>query len=467
MLLRLLLTTVITVISVLVACPVFAEERMNVLLIVSDDLTNNAVGCYGNALAKTPNIDGLARRGVRFDRAYCQYPSCNPSRSSFLTGLRPATTKVLDNARHFRDVNPNVQTLPQTFRNAGYYVARVGKVFHLGVPDHGTNDLDDASSWDKAVGPRGRDVDDEDKIFTLTPEKKDLSRFWGTLSWLAAEGTDAEQTDGKIAAEAAMILAANKDKPFFLGCGFIRPHVPYVAPKSYFGKFPLEKIPVPPVPADHRKQGPALAFASAHPEFDAMNDHVRRQGIQAYLAATNFMDAQVGRVLETLEKLKLADCTIVVFISDHGYHLGEHGLWHKNSLFENAARVPLIIYDPRSKGNGATCGRTVELLDLYPTLTELCGLAAPKSIEGKSLKRLLNDTAADWDKPAFTQVRRDNGKQGHSVRTERYRYTEWENGKLGVQFFDYEKDPDELTNLADDPKASEMVKHMKALLHRP
>jgi uncharacterized sulfatase len=464
MLLRLLLTTVI---GVFVASPAFAEERMNVLLIVSDDLTNNAVGCYGNVLAKTPNIDGLARRGVRFDRAYCQYPSCNPSRSSLLTGLRPATTKVLDNARSFRDVNRDVQTLPQAFRRAGYYVARVGKVFHHGVPDHGTNDLDDAASWDKAVGPRGRDVDDEDKIFTLTPGKKDLSRFWGTQSWLAAEGTDAEQTDGKIATEMAMILAANKDRPFFLGCGFIRPHVPYVAPKSYFGKFPLEKLTVPTVPADHRKQGPPLAFASAHAEFDAMTDELRRQAIQAYFASTCFMDAQVGRVLKTLEKLKLADRTIVVFISDHGYHLGEHGLWQKNSLFENAARVPLIIYDPRSKGNGAACGRTVELLDLYPTLTELCGLVAPKSIEGKSLKRLLDDTSAGWDRPAFTQVRRDNGKQGHSVRTERYRYTEWESGERGVQLFDYEKDPGELTNLAGDPKANEVVKQMKVLLHRP
>jgi uncharacterized sulfatase len=453
-----------TLVSVLVACPVLAEERMNVLLIVSDDLTNNALGCYGNALARTPNIDGLARRGVRFDRAYCQYPSCNPSRSSFLTGLRPDTTKVLNNGRYFRDVNRDVQTLPQTFRKAGYHVARVGKVFHYGVPDHGDNDLDDAPSWDKAMGPRGRDVDDEDKIFTLTPERKDLGRFWGTLSWLAADGTDAEQTDGKIAAEVAKLLEANKDRPFFLGCGFLRPHAPYVAPKNYFGKFPLEKLTVPAVPADHRKQGPAIAFASAHPEFDAMSDDLRRQGIQAYFASTSFMDAQVGKVLETLEKLKLADRTIVVFISDHGYHLGEHGLWQKNSLFENAARVPLIIHDPRAKGNGAKCGRIVELLDLYPTLTELCGLAAPKTVEGKSLKSLLHHPAADWDRPAFTQIRRDNGKQGYSVRTDRYRYTEWENGKLGVQLFDYDKDPNELKNLADDPKSAETAKQLKALL---
>jgi uncharacterized sulfatase len=332
------------------------------------------------------------------------------------------------------------------------------------VPDHGTNDLDDAASWDKAVNLRGRDVDDEDKIFTLTPERKDLSRFWGTLSWLAAEGTDSEQTDGKIAAEVSRLLTANKDRPFFIGCGFIRPHAPYVAPKSYFGKFPLEKISVPVVPPDHRKQGPALAFASARPEFDTMTDDLRRQAIQAYFASTSFMDAQVGKVLETLEKLKLADRTIVVFISDHGYHLGDHGLWHKNSLFDNAARVPLIIYDPRSKGNGKTCTRTVELLDLYPTLAELCDLTAPKSVEGKSLKKLLNEPGAAWDKPAITQLRRDNGKQGYSVRTERYRYTEWEDGKLGVQLFDYEKDPQELKNLANDPEFAETVKHMKGLL---
>lgn len=195
--------------------------------------------------------------------------------------------------------------------------------------DHGTNDLDDAPSWEKALNPRGRDVHDEGKIFTLTPNKKDLSRFWGTLSWLAAEGTDAERTDGKIAAEVSKLLAANKDGPFFIGCGFIRPPAPYVAPKSYFDKFPREQIPLPLVPVHHRKRGPALAFASAHPEYDAMTDDLRRQAVQAYLASSSFMDAQVGKVLDTLEKLNLADRTIIVFLSDHGYHLGEHGLWQK------------------------------------------------------------------------------------------------------------------------------------------
>jgi iduronate 2-sulfatase len=464
--------------------PAFAAEKMNVLFIVSDDLTNNTLGCYGSPVCKSPHIDALAAKGVRFDRAYCQFPLCNPSRASFLTGLRPDTTKVYENTTQFRKNVPDAQSLGQTFQKGGYSVARVGKLYHYGVPGQiGTNGLDDPVSWEKVVNPKGRDVDDEEMIFTLTPNAKGSARFGGTLSWLAADGTDAEQTDGKIADEVIKLLEANKDKPFFLGCGFFRPHTPYVAPKKYFDMYPADKLELPKVPDDHRKSAPEAAFRSAKPEQDKMTDTQRRQALQAYYASTTFMDAQVGRVLEALEKLKLADKTIVVFISDHGYHLGEHGLWQKMSLFENSCRVPLVIYDPRSKGNGKACGRTVELVDLHATLAELAGLPAPTgrdpkvpAVEGKSLKPLLDDPSAKWDTPAITQVSRGTptatgepvGKNpwflGTSVRTERYRYTEWDGGKKGVQLYDYEKDPNELKNLADDPAYADMVKQMKALL---
>jgi uncharacterized sulfatase len=452
-----------------------AADRMNVLFIVSDDLTNNALGAYGGPRA-TPNIDALARRGVRFDRAYCQFPLCNPSRSSFLTGLRPDSLRVYENTTQFRQNRPDAQSLPQTFHKAGYTVARVGKLFHYGVPGQiGTEGLDDPSSWERTVNPRGRDKDDEDKIFTLTPTAQGSGRFGATLSWLAAEGTDAEQTDGKIALEVARLLREYSDRPFFLACGFFRPHTPYVAPKAYFDRHPLDQIGLPVVPADHRRGVPAPSFSSSKKEQDAMTDELRRQAIQAYRASASFMDAQVGIVLRTLEELKLADRTIVVFLSDHGYHLGEHGLWQKMSLFENSARVPLIIHDPRRPGDGRHCDRTVELVDLHATLADLCGLQALET-DGTSLKSLLDDPNRPWERAAFTQVSRGTPTttgettkpgawfMGRSVRTERYRYTEWDGGRKGVQLYDYEADPGELKNLADDPAFAPVRERMSALI---
>ncbi len=464
-------TILSVLVGLIVAVPAVAAEKMNVLFIVSDDLTNTAMSCYGSPTGQTPNIDRLAAKGVRFDRAYCQFPLCNPSRASFMTGLRPDHTHVYDNVIQFRKNIPDVQTLPQTFRKAGYFVARVGKIYHYGVPGQiGTDGLDDPPSWEKVVNPRGRDKDDEEKglIFTLMPNAKGSARYGGVLSWLAADGTDEEQTDGLIATEIVKLLEANRDRPFFLACGFFRPHTPYVAPKKYFAMYPPESFRLPEVPADHRKAHPAPAFASARKEQDAMSDEQRRQALQAYHAATTFMDAQVGRVLDVLERLKLADKTIVVFISDHGYHLGEHGLWQKMSLFENSARVPLIIYDPRAKGNGRACARTVELTDLHATLADLAGLPAPKT-DGRSLKPLLDDPAAPWDRPALTQVQR-GGKakafMGYSIRTERYRYTEWDDGRGGVQLLDYEKDPHELKNFANDPAYADVVRQLKERLRQ-
>jgi iduronate 2-sulfatase len=471
---------------VLFSAPALAAEKMNVLFIASDDLTNNTLSCYGSKVSKSPNIDKLAAKGVRFDRAYCQFPLCNPSRASFLTGLRPDTTKVYENATQFRKNQPNAQSLGQTFQKGGYTVVRVGKLYHYGVPGQiGTNGLDDEPSWMKVVNPRGRDKDDEEKdlIFTLNTTAKGSARFGASLSWLAADGADSDQTDGMSADTTIKLLEDNKDKPFFIACGFFRPHTPYVAPKKYFEMYPTDKIELPKVPEKHREAGPAPAFGSSRVEQDKMTDDQRRMALQAYYASTTFMDAQVGRVLDALEKLKLADKTIVVFMSDHGYHLGEHGLWQKMSLFENSARVPLIIYDPRAKGNGKSCLRTVELVDLHATLADLAGLSAPDGkdakvpkLDGVSLKPLLDDPGAKWDKPAITQVSRGTptatgepvGKNpwfmGYSARNERYRYTEWDGGKKGVQLYDYDTDPGELKNLADDPKYADTVKQMKALL---
>jgi len=444
-------------------------RRMNVLYIVADDL-NNRLGCYGDPTVKSPNIDRLARSGVRFDRAYCQFPLCNPSRASFLTGLRPDRTRVYGNAVQFRENIPEVVTLPQTFRKAGYFVARVGKLYHYGVPNQiGTSGLDDPPSWEQVINPRGRDKDDEPKIFSLVP-----GQFGGTLSWLAADGADEEQTDAIGAAETIKLLEQHRDKPFFLAFGNYRPHTPYVAPKKYFEMYPTERIALPQVAADERERAPAPAFGSAKPETARLTDPLRKEAIQAYSAATTFMDAQVGRVLNALERLKLADKTIVVFHSDHGYHLGEHGLWQKMSVWENSARVPVIIHDPRLKGTARVSRRTVELVDLYPTIADLCGLTPPADLDGKSLRPLLSNPEAEWSRPAYTQVTRGGARaaaarrmMGRSVRTERYRYTEWgENGAQGSQLYDMDSDPQEARNLAADPANAETLTNMRALLRK-
>jgi uncharacterized sulfatase len=461
------LAVVVASFLLLVCSPALAQQqrKLNVLLIAADDL-NTRLGCYGDPLVKSPNIDRLAAQGVRFGRAYCQYPLCNPSRASFLTGLRPDTIRIYENKTHFRETSRNVVTLPQSFRQAGYFVARVGKLYHYGVPTQiGTDGLDDKDSWDLVVNPRGRDKDDEPKIFSLKP-----GQFGGTLSWLASDADDEQHTDGIGANEAIELLEQNRDRPFFLAVGFYRPHTPYVSPKKYFGMYPPDRIPLP--PPDDRKTAPRPAYASSHPEQDAMSDEQRRQAIQAYFAAITFMDAQVGRVIDALDRLRLRDRTVVIFLSDHGYHLGEHGLWQKMSIFEGSARVPMIIHAPGAKGNGRASPRTVELLDLCPTLLDLCGVVpvGPLKRDGTDLRPLLDNPDAPWDEPAYTQVMRGNEQNrfmGRSVRTERFRYTEWDDGKRGRELYDYETDPRESKNLANDPAQARVVEQMRQLLHNP
>ena len=436
---------------------------LNVLLIVSDDL-NCDLGCYGDDLVRSPNIDRLAARGLRFDRAYCQYPLCNPSRASFLTGRRPLTTGVLENATHFREVIPDVETLPQHFRKAGYHVARVGKLYHYGVPKQiGTDGLDDPSSWDEVVNPIGRDVADEPEIFSLKP-----GNFGGTLSWLAAEGEDSEQTDA-IGAEAAIdLMESFGDEPFFLGVGFYRPHTPYVAPKSYFEFYPREQMPIFPLDEvlDDRRDVPAAAITVRPPHYGIDAD-LQRQARQAYHAATTFMDAQVGRLLDALDRLELTDRTVVVFTSDHGYALGRLGQWQKMTLFEEVARVPLIIAAPGMAAAGRSTEGLAELVDLNPTLTELCELADPEGAEGVSLAPLLNDPEAPTKATAFTIVRRGNAANGFlgvSMRTERYRYTLWDGGAKGRELYDHRDDPHESHNLAEDPAYADVIRDLGPLM---
>lgn len=439
-----------------------APGKPNVLFIAVDDM-NNDLGCYGNPLVKSPHLDALAKRGVRFDRAYCQFPLCSPSRTSIMTGRRPDTTQVFDLKKHFREVMPDVVTLPQLFTMNGYFSARVGKIYHYGNPgDIGTDGLDDQASWQHRVNPKGRDKTEEHLIVNYTPQRG----LGSSLSVLAMEGTDEEQTDGMVATEIIKLMEENKDKPWFLACGFYRPHCPYVAPKKYFDLYPLDQIQLPSYSDSEMKQIPELALGSTKPwpYFGAKPDEARLAK-QAYYATISFVDAQVGRVLAALDRLKLRENTIIVFWSDHGYHQGEHGLWKKQSTFEESARAPFIMAGAGVKSAGKPCERPVEFVDIYPTLADLCGLSADKGLEGVSLRPLLDNPAAKWDRPAYTQVMR-GGTPGHSVRTQRWRYVEWDNGKQGRQLYDHERDPRELTNLADDPAHAATVKEMQALIRK-
>src|SRR5687768_14025855 len=298
------------------AASLHAAKKPNVLFIVSDDL-NNSLGSYG-APVKTPNLDKLAARGVRFDRAYCQYPLCGPSRASLMSGMRPDKIGVLTNGPTVRDKRPDVVTLPQLFRNNGYFAARVGKIYHLGIPGGvGTPGPDDPQSWDHTFNPPGAEFKTPGEEHDPTPKRgQGFRRVLG-------DGEGVEQADYQAADEAIRLLNANKDKPFFLAVGFIRPHVPVIAPRKYFEMYPLEKIALPKVPANDRDDIPAAAFMDSKRFWD-MSEADSRESIRAYYACVSFMDAQAGRVLDELDRLGLRDNTIVVFVGDHGYALGEH-----------------------------------------------------------------------------------------------------------------------------------------------
>jgi iduronate 2-sulfatase len=451
-----------------------AAEKRNVLFIVSDDL-NCDLGCYGDKLVKSPNIDRLAERGVLFENAYCQYPVCNPSRSSFMTGCYPDQTGVLSNGGDLRKALPNVVTMPQLFQEHGYFVARVGKIFHYSVPNAiGTSSADDPASWQMVINPRGIDREIHDRIHTLQK-----GQFGGTLSWYKIKSRDEEHTDGIGATEAIKLLETHHPektgKPFFLAVGFYRPHTPYVAPSHWFDKYPLEQIDPVLEKTGDRDDIPLAALAD-RPGQRELTIEKRKEIIQAYYASISLMDAQVGRLLDTLDRLKLRENTVVVFISDHGYHLGHHGLWQKGDLFEGSARVPMIVSSPGMKNAGRKTRAMSELVDLYPTIADLCDLPKPDHLKGQSQVPALKDISHAGKDGAMTVAwsrggrmhKEIRGKQikGYTVRTSRYRYTEWGRGEYGTELYDYQADPDEFTNLAGAEEHAAIVAGMKKLLHR-
>jgi uncharacterized sulfatase len=335
--------------------------------------------------------------------------------------------------------------LPEWFRRHGYFTARVGKIYHDG--------MDGPEDWDASLNPRGTARGREGEGRNLTG-----GRF-AFFHWIAAEGTDEDQPDGQTAQEAIRLLEERRDRPFFLAVGLRKPHDPYVAPKRYFEPYRLERIPGTPGPADDEADIPAAALPPVRHNLDPQ---AGREFRRAYWACISFMDAQLGKVLGALERLRLAENTLVVFWGDNGLHLGEHGWWNKVTLFERSARIPLVMAGPGVK-RGAVCPRTVELLDLYPTLAQTCGLAAPPGLEGRSLAPLLDDPGAAWSKPAFTVVTRGKAL-GRSVRTERYRYTEWDEGRQGAELYDHARDPAEYRNLAGEARHAQTVAQLRGLL---
>lgn len=464
-------------VSLLSAESISADEarQPNVLFLIADDL-NNRLGCYEDPLARTPNLDRLAARGVRFDHAYCTYPLCGPSRNSLLTGLYPNSTGIFANGQLFRQTIPSQRSMPQAFRNAGYFAARIGKLYHYNVPKSiGTNGHDDPGSWELEMNPAGVDrLMDESNIFSLIP-----GQFGGTLSWYASPHGEELHTDAIQADDAEWVLercAQRTYRPFFLAVGFFRPHTPYVSPQKYFDLHPESEMPIVQGVKEDQTDIPPAGLASYKKDQDQLTDKLRRQCVQGYYASISFMDAQVGRVIAALDRLGLADNTIIVFTSDHGYHLGEHGLWQKRSLFEECARVPLLIVAPGATLKGGVVDSPVSHLDLFPTLAELCGVPTPANILGQSLAPMLKDTSVAGRGWALTQVSRTGSERragtnseavkeklpffGYSLRTPRWRYTEWDEGREGRELYDHDVDPHEITNLVEDRAHAKTVEEL-------
>ncbi len=439
----------------LIAGPAVAADppRPNVLFLFIDDLRTEC-GCYGVEGIKTPNIDKLAAAGVRFDRAYCQFPLCNPSRTSLLTGRYPVHTGVLDNTTWFGAAHPDWVTLPKHFKQHGYASLRTGKIFHGGI--------DDTDAWTE--GGEKRNFEGA----RFTPQRP-ANRQQQSDRWVVLTGDGESHADYRTAEKAIDYLRRYKDEPFFLGCGFTKPHSPPTAPQKFFDLYDPKAVPLPPDFAPTPAAPPGFPKRSITPNGDlfinrAASPEQAREMKRAYWASTSWTDWNVGRVLAELDKLGLRDKTVIVFWGDHGYHLGEKGKWSKHgSLYEVGARVPLIVAAPGAKGNGTVCPRVVETLDLYPTLCELCGLPVPAGLDGRSIVPLLNDPTAAWDYPAYTVAGNNNRLAGVAVRTEQYRYAEYDGANGGAMLFDERADPHELKNRIDDPSLSAVKEKLAAL----
>jgi len=449
-------------------------KRPDVLFIAIEDVSPHRFGCWGNKICKTPNIDRLAGQGMRFDQAHSMTAICNPSRTSLLTCLRPDTTKIYGNGIDLKKAAPNSQSMPEQFKKNGYETIRIGKIFHKAY-DH-------KSSWTRAIAegqglPRpknkmrrakGPDVDVEEGQARMAQLKRDgkkaeiaaLRKKWGNpygspFTWGGTGRDDLEELDGMLATQAVRVLEGKRDKPLFLALGFHAPHLSWRAPDKYFDMYPPEKMVLP-------VRDPKAGKSRDH---RMLTEETWREAIAAHYACLTFIDAQVGRVLEALERSGRADNTIIALWSDHGYMLGEHYKWRKAKMYDQSTGVALIMKAPGVTSAGSVCKRPVESIDIFPTLFELAGVPMPQDIEAVSMKRLLEDPARPWKRGAVTAYRTKR-----TIRTERYRYSEElkrKHKKTVKSLFDHQTDPHALKNLAGDPAHAATVSELSKLLNGP
>ncbi len=441
------------------------EKKPNVLFIIADDLTATAVSAYENKASKTPNIDKLASEGVRYTKAYCQYPVCGPSRASFMSGYYPNATTTFGYVSGRENIGPDRKTWSQLFKENGYYTARVSKIYHMGVPgdiEKGSNGKDDEASWTERFNSQGPEwkAEGEGELVQGNPEGTLPIKGGNVMTIVKADGDDLVHSDGKTAEKASQLIRAHKNEPFFLAVGFVRPHVPFVAPKTYFEPYPYNQVNLPEKVEGDWDDIPKRGINYVTSVNGKMNVEQEKKAVAAYYASVAYMDKQVGKVLSTLEEEGLSDNTIVIFTSDHGFHLGEHRFWMKVSLHEESARVPLIIKVPGKKPG--VCHSFAELLDLYPTIAEITGLKTSVHLQGKSLSKTIDNPKHEVRDMAFSVTQ---GGKTFLLRTDKWAYIQYdEDAGSGIELFDMKKDPKQYTNLAENPKYKKVVDEFKEKL---
>tara|TARA_R110002012_G_scaffold72706_7_gene185565 strand:- start:13361 stop:14839 length:1479 start_codon:yes stop_codon:yes gene_type:complete len=441
------------------------SNKPNVLFIIADDLTATAVSSYENKMSHTPNIDNLAAEGTKYTRAYTQYPVCGPSRASLMFGYYPNATTTYGYVSGRENVGPSRKSLTQLFKDNGYYTARVSKIYHMGVPidiETGSNGQDDEASWTERFNSQGPEwtAEGEAELVQNNPYGLKPRKGGNVMTIVKADGDDLAHSDGKTAEKAVELIKQHKNNPFFLAVGLVRPHVPFVAPSKYFEPYPHEQMVLPPKVENDWDDIPARGINYVTSVNGEMSEEQEKKAVAGYYASVAYMDAQVGKILKTLKEEGLEDNTIVVFTSDHGFHLGEHRFWMKVSLHEESVRVPLIIKVPGKAP--AVCNSFSELLDLYPTLADLAGIEASKGLQGKSLVKTLNNPQVEVRDFAFSV---SQGGKSFLVRNHKWAYIQYdEDAGAGMELFDMEYDAKQYNNLAHNPAYDDVVQEMQLKL---